>query len=75
MTSGILPSKLLFPKQPYHAPRTTRAHDARKPIRRKPGRLSRWLTEKRAITTIGLAFLGSITTYLIAGNILPGALA
>lgn len=75
MTTSILPSKLLFPKQPYHAPRTTRAHDARKPIRSKPGRLSRWLTEKKALGTIGVFFLGSVAAYIIAGNILPGALA
>lgn len=80
MTSDSIPFpdtkiKLLFPKQAYISPLRPRAYDARKPIKPKQNRLSRWLAEKKALATIGVFFLGSVAAYMIAGNLLPGALA
>ncbi len=80
MTSESIPFsntkiKLLFPKQPYKSPLRPRAYDARKPIKPRQNWLSKWLTEKKALGTIGVFFLGSVAAYIIAGNILPGALA
>lgn len=80
MTSDSIPFpdakiKLIFPKQPYISPSRPRAYDARKPVKPRQNRLSKWLTEKKALTTIGVFFLGSVAAYMIAGNLLPGALA
>ncbi len=68
-------TQLLFPTKPYISPSRPRAYDARKPIKAKQNRLSKWLAEKKALATIGVFFLGSVAAYMIAGNILPGALA
>ncbi len=80
MTANSIPFsdiklQLLFPTRPYISPSRPRAYDARKPVKPRQNRLSKWLAEKKALAKIGVFFLGSVVAYMIAGNLLPGALA